>query len=577
MVKKGDTLIEVTLAIGIFSMVAIAVVAVMIIGTSNAQTALETTLAREEIDTQAEALRFIHAAYLADEESGGNKDPYTTLWKAIVSNAYTPTGTDADAEFLQYAPSTCQEVYNNTSGPLSKAFIINPRALSGLTTTNTSNALISYSSSSAKFKITTTYPRIIYTSKQSTNTDSLIENPSDSLNSIQRVEGLYVLAVVDPDTTHIVGTGNTSAYFDFYIRSCWYGMGSETPTTISTVIRLYDPEGLPKDPVDSGGTSGRNRIGIVFEPNGGGGTSFSRTIDRGSSVDLTNTFTAPAGRSFLGWNTEADGSGTSYRTQTAPFSESTILYAQWGIRISYSANGGTGDNYGETILPDQPFTLSANSFGAPSGQQFLGWNTAADGSGASFQNRQIVSFSSNTTLYAQWGKIFIQDVTVSMCREQASEEDMTVYDRRDNKLYTVRYINNRCWMTKNLGFSYGLDDDWFWWWGGGGHGGVTGGYYSQLAAIDSYYVCPTHWGLPTQSEMNSLSSHLAEFKPEYIGYLRNIFFTYQVADTGAAYYWVIPGSSYYSGTASPYRIGSGSGGGGSFFAINGVPIRCVRR
>ena len=62
MIKKGDTLVEVTLAVGIFSMIAIAVVAVMSNGTSESQTALETTLAREEIDTQVEALRFIQAA-----------------------------------------------------------------------------------------------------------------------------------------------------------------------------------------------------------------------------------------------------------------------------------------------------------------------------------------------------------------------------------------------------------------------------------------------------------------------------------------------------------------------------------
>ena len=68
--KRGDTLIEVMLAVGIFSMVAVAVVAVMSGGTSSAQTALETTLAREEIDAQAEALRFIQASYIADKNSG---------------------------------------------------------------------------------------------------------------------------------------------------------------------------------------------------------------------------------------------------------------------------------------------------------------------------------------------------------------------------------------------------------------------------------------------------------------------------------------------------------------------------
>ena len=67
MIKKGDTLVEVTLAIGIFSMIAIAVASVMSGGSSSAQLALETTLAREEIDTQADAIRFIHSTYSANK------------------------------------------------------------------------------------------------------------------------------------------------------------------------------------------------------------------------------------------------------------------------------------------------------------------------------------------------------------------------------------------------------------------------------------------------------------------------------------------------------------------------------
>lgn len=247
MIKKGDTLIEVTLAIGIFSMVAIAVVAVMVSGTSNAQTALETTLAREEIDTQAEALRFIHASYIADKEAGEEKDAYSKLWKEITKNAYKPTKTAADANYLQYAPSSCKEIYDNTTGVLNKAFVINPRALSDLSTSDASinKAYYKYSAhsgSDSPFRLSSTYPRLVYNSGEST----LLDNPKETgdLSSIKYVEGIYVLAVVDPGTTNIVGTGNTNAYFDFYIRTCWYGMGSETPSTISTVIRLYDPEGL---------------------------------------------------------------------------------------------------------------------------------------------------------------------------------------------------------------------------------------------------------------------------------------------------------------------------------------------
>ena len=83
-------------------MVAIAVVAVMTGGTSSAQNALETTLAREEIDTQAEALRFIHASYLADEESGNN--PFNGLTTGELSSMFTYT-----TQILS-APESCHRI-----------------------------------------------------------------------------------------------------------------------------------------------------------------------------------------------------------------------------------------------------------------------------------------------------------------------------------------------------------------------------------------------------------------------------------------------------------------------------------
>ena len=227
MVKKGDTLIEVALAIGIFSMVAISVVAVMVSGTSSTQTALETTLAREEIDTQAEALRFIHASYISNSDI--NENPFAKLWKTITDNSYTPDNNDTEnKKYLQYSVGTCQEIYDSSDNPIQKGFVIDTYALGALTKDNIKNAYLSKFDNSSKFIQASTYPRLVY-------------NESQSLSS---VEGIYVLAVKDPKTTNIPNSNKKgAAYYDFYIRTCWYGTGSETPSTISTVIRLYDPEG----------------------------------------------------------------------------------------------------------------------------------------------------------------------------------------------------------------------------------------------------------------------------------------------------------------------------------------------
>ena len=58
--KRGDTLIEVMLSISIFAFVAMLTINMMNDGINTAQRTLEAEMARNEIDAQAEALRFIH-------------------------------------------------------------------------------------------------------------------------------------------------------------------------------------------------------------------------------------------------------------------------------------------------------------------------------------------------------------------------------------------------------------------------------------------------------------------------------------------------------------------------------------
>lgn len=250
MIKKGDTLIEVTLAIGIFSMVAIAVVSVMVSGTSNAQTALETTLTREEIDAQAEAIRFIHSAYISEKTLPEDEQLYTKVWKERIKTKAVEYSTSID---LKFSPRSCQEIYDRDNpGAIQKGFVINPRALGTIKNSDgpvdvtlLDKVFIPYDLANPDnniFQPTTTYPRIIYD-----NSNNLVEDTTRD-STVRRVEGLYVLAVKDSSSTNIIEGDNTfnktGAYYDFYIRSCWYGTGSETPSTISTVIRLYDPEAI---------------------------------------------------------------------------------------------------------------------------------------------------------------------------------------------------------------------------------------------------------------------------------------------------------------------------------------------
>lgn len=229
MVKKGDTLIEVTLAVGIFSMIAVAVVAIMSNGTSETQTALETTLAREAIDTQAEALRFIRDSAAIQNQENDENSMFIPLWDKIKGQALSA---DGQSDVYQFSPSRCADLYNNKDEEGSiiqqqNAFFIDLEQLgvaANLKQPSDTEKTAAFVSSTQvdeidRFKETKTYPRIA------------------EGNAL----GIYVIGVKGSksnDGTELSLSGRD--YYDFYIRTCWYGSNADLPSTISTVIRLLD-------------------------------------------------------------------------------------------------------------------------------------------------------------------------------------------------------------------------------------------------------------------------------------------------------------------------------------------------
>lgn len=238
MVKRGDTLIEVTLAVGIFSMIAVAVVATMSSGTTNAQTALETTLARAEIDAQAEALRFIQTS------ASANKPGFDSLWNEILSKADNANRTDVVKNAItNFAPSSCSELYNtendNNIYEQNAFFIDIPTLGEFITQTppDTSDSLSpsgpSASSSSLTPLISANDPDSHDSFSQATTYPRVYKE-----NDTVKAEGLYVVAVKDSGARVISANAESQAFYDFYIHACWDTSNSDHPSTISTVIRL---------------------------------------------------------------------------------------------------------------------------------------------------------------------------------------------------------------------------------------------------------------------------------------------------------------------------------------------------
>ena len=148
---------------------------------------------------------------------------------------------------------------------------------------------------------------------------------------------------------------------------------------------------------------------------GGSGTAptGSPTIYSSNSTATISGNTGPFTNSdptkiFYGWNTAADGSGTSYPAgSTITMNTNKTLYAQWvpatpQYTVTYIANGGSGTIPTQTYPGGVQVTISGQSSLTRPGYAFLGWNTAANGTGSIYTPTSSVVINSNITLYAQW-------------------------------------------------------------------------------------------------------------------------------------------------------------------------------
>ena len=75
---------------------------------------------------------------------------------------------------------------------------------------------------------------------------------------------------------------------------------------------------------------------ITYNANGGSGTMNATTA--AAPTVVANTFTAPTGKEFKEWNTEEDGSGTSY-AEGAEVTSDLTLYAIWGVPVTTLSTG----------------------------------------------------------------------------------------------------------------------------------------------------------------------------------------------------------------------------------------------
>ena len=194
MKERGDTIIEVLLAVTVFSIVAVGGVSLMNPGTAIAQRSLEISQVRDQMDAQADALRYLHDTYVSNL---GRDATVATVWRQVSHDHETSVATDftsiSDAD-------RCLPLATN-------AFAIDVDKLNG----DGTGVVIERN----KINIEpVTFARVL----------------SDGT-----AEGIWIEAVKGTTPSGVVG------YHDFHIRACWSSPGQQTPVTLGTIVRLYDP------------------------------------------------------------------------------------------------------------------------------------------------------------------------------------------------------------------------------------------------------------------------------------------------------------------------------------------------
>ena len=130
------------------------------------------------------------------------------------------------------------------------------------------------------------------------------------------------------------------------------------------------------------------------------------------------------GYKFREWNTAGNGSGTPYAMKAAVRDLTDEpdgvfpLYAQWEpvtYTVVFDPNEGAGEVQTQSFTFDSAQKLNANSF-SRDGFSFLGWNTAANGSGTGYNDGQEVinlldQDGASLRLYARWTTGTVHTVT----------------------------------------------------------------------------------------------------------------------------------------------------------------------
>lgn len=122
-------------------------------------------------------------------------------------------------------------------------------------------------------------------------------------------------------------------------------------------------------------------VTVSFDANGGTGSMANQTgipYNTATALNTMSGLTAPTGKTFIGWNTQADGKGTSYANGASiKLTTNTTLYAQWGTAYTITLHRGGSTENVTVLSTDFPYTLPTSESDYCDAWQFDGWSTTA--------------------------------------------------------------------------------------------------------------------------------------------------------------------------------------------------------
>ena len=204
-----------------------------------------------------------------------------------------------------------------------------------------------------------------------------------------------------------------------------------------------------------------NQYTIKFDGNGAtsGSVKDMTSLKYATRYDLNANAYKRTGYTFTGWNTKADGTGTSYsdkenvKNLATKSGDTVTLYAQWekvNYTITYQLNNGTNNKNNPTKYDVTTATITLK-YPTKTGFTFLGWY-----SDSAFKNRvkEIPKGSTgNKTLYAKWKanqytiKFDGNGATSGSVKDMTSLKYATRYDLNANAYKRTGYTFTG-WNTK---------------------------------------------------------------------------------------------------------------------------------